>query len=60
MNEVIFHILSSLVKLRLHTKNQLPGLPGSAVNVIIPGVVVVWCGGFLTNYKTTPGDFVFG
>ena len=41
--EVVFHFflgpLSSWVKIRLHTKNQLPRLPGSALKV--PG----WVGG---------------
>ena len=27
------HISSSWVKIRLHTENQLPGLPGSALKV---------------------------
>jgi hypothetical protein len=44
----------------LHNKNQLPRLPGNAVNVMIPGVVWWWCGLVLTDYTTTPGDFVLG
>ena len=47
--EVAFHISSSWVKIRLHTKNQLPRLSGSAV---------VWCGwggvGGPTNYLVYP------
>ena len=39
--EVVFHFSSSLVRIRLHTKNQLPRLS-------------VWCGGFFTDYNTTP------
>ena len=55
VDEVFFHISSSLVKIKLHTKNQVSWLPGSAVNVIILGVV--WrCSGFLTDSNTTPGD----
>ena len=50
--DVVFHISSSWVKIRLHTKNQLCGLPGSAKDVMGPGVVV-WCGGFFTDYITT-------
>ena len=34
------HISSSLVKIRLHTENQLPKLSGSALKV------VVWVGGW--------------
>ena len=57
--EVVFHISSSWVRISLHTKNQLSRLPGSGLNVMIPGggVVVVWwwwCGGFFTDYNTTP------
>jgi hypothetical protein len=53
--DVVFHILSSLVKIKLLAKNNLPQLPRTALAVMIPGVVVVqWCG-FLTDYKTTPG-----
>jgi hypothetical protein len=42
----------------LHTENQPPRLPGTALIVMIPGVVV-WCG-LLTDYNTTLGDFVLG
>ena len=35
------HISSSWVKIRLHTENQLPGLPGSALKVVLGG----WVGG---------------
>ena len=31
------HISSSWVKIRLHTKNQLPGLSGSALKVSLGG-----------------------
>jgi hypothetical protein len=45
----------------MHTENQLPRLPRTALIVMIPGVVVVvvwwWCG-FLTDYKTTPTKVV--
>ena len=58
--EVVFHISCSWVKRRLYTENQLPRVAESGGNVIIPGVVW-WCGVvFLTDYKTTPGDFVLG
>ena len=40
----------------LHTENQLPRLPQTALIVMIPGVVV-WCG-FLTDYKTSPTKVV--
>ena len=43
--------------MRLNTKNQLPRLPQTTLNVMIPGVVVWWCG-FLTDYKTTPTKVV--
>ena len=33
------HIFSSWVNMRLHTKNQLPGLPGSTLKV---SVMVGW------------------
>jgi hypothetical protein len=56
------HISSSWVKIRLHTKNQLPGLPRTALIVMGPGVVVWWCGGggggFFTDYNTTPTKVV--
>ena len=35
------HISSSWVKIRLHTENQLPGLPGSGLKVLLCGVVYV-------------------
>ena len=37
--EVVFHNSSSWVKIRLHTKNQLSGLPGSALKVCVGGGV---------------------
>jgi hypothetical protein len=37
------HISSSLVKIRLHTENHLPGLPASALQVCAGGVG--WRGG---------------
>jgi hypothetical protein len=37
--EFVFNI-SSWVKIRLHTENQLPGLPRTALTVMTP-----WCGG---------------
>jgi hypothetical protein len=44
------HFSSSWVKIRLHTKNQLPRLPGSALKV--PVVVVVVVGWWLpTHYQ---------
>ena len=45
--EVVFHISSSWVRIRLHTKNQLPRLPGSGLkcNHICGVVLVWWCGG---------------
>ncbi len=47
------HISSSWVKIRLHTENHLPGLPGSALKVCLVGGVAqdMWwmlrriCGG---------------
>jgi hypothetical protein len=41
--EVIFHISSSWVKIRLHTENLLPELPGGALTIFVGwgGVVVV-------------------
>ena len=44
--EVVFHISSSLVIIRLPTKNQPPRLPGTALIVISPSVVWLWCGFF--------------
>ena len=51
--EVVFHISSSWVEIRMYTKNQLPRLPETAWIVMGPSVVV-WCGGFLADYNTTP------
>jgi hypothetical protein len=48
----------------LPIKNQLPRLSRTALIVIIAGGVVVvwfgvvWCGGFITDYKTTPTKVV--
>ena len=54
--EVVFHIFSSCVKIRLHTQNQLHKLPGSDLKCNHP-----WCGVlFLTDNNTTLGDFVLG
>ena len=39
--EVVFHISSSWVKIRLHTENQLPRLSGSALKVRLGGGVMV-------------------
>jgi hypothetical protein len=39
--EVVFLVSSSLVRIRLHTKNQLPRLPGSCLKC---NHIVVWCG----------------
>ena len=38
---LFLHILSSWVKIRLNTENQLPRVPGSALKVPV-GVVVGW------------------
>ena len=46
------HNSSSWVKIRLHTKNQLPRLSGSALKVSV--VVVGWGGGGPTKYFVTP------
>ena len=56
--EVVFHITSSWVRIRLHTKNQLPKLSGSGFkcNHI---VVVWWCGFFTDNNTTTTKLFCF-
>ena len=64
--EVVFHISSSWVKIRLHTENQLLRLSRTALIVMKPGVVVVWwwwwwCGGgggFFTDNNTTPTKVV--
>jgi hypothetical protein len=61
--EVVFHISSSWVKIRLHTENQIPGLPRTDLNVMTPwcgGVVVVvwWWWFFLTDNNTTPTKVV--
>ena len=48
----LLHISSSLVKIRLHTENQLPKLSGSALKV----VVWWWSGGGVggqTDYFVT-------
>ena len=42
------HISSSWVKMRWHTENQLPGLPGSGLKDWVGGV------GGPTNYFVTP------
>ena len=38
--------LSSWVKIRLHTENQLPRLPGSALKVPVVGGVGWWVGSY--------------
>ncbi len=43
------HISSSWVKIRLHTENHLPGLPGSALKVCLVGLRRI-CGGCCTEY----------
>jgi hypothetical protein len=48
--EVVFHISYSWVKIWLNTKNQLPWLPGTALNVIQPWW---WWWFFLTDNNTT-------
>jgi hypothetical protein len=40
--EVVFHISSNWVRIRLYTENQLPRLPRTALIVMTPGVVVVF------------------
>jgi hypothetical protein len=70
-NEVIFHISSSWVKIRFHTKNQLPRLPKTTQIVMIPGVMRCLLSGcaasykaalplisFFTDYNTTPTKVV--
>ena len=50
------HISSSWVKIRLHTENQLPRLPGSTLKVVVwwwVGGWVEWVGG-PTKYFVTP------
>ena len=44
------HISSSWVKIRLHTENQLAGLPGSALKASVGGGG--WCGP--THYLVNP------
>jgi hypothetical protein len=34
--------------------NQIHHLSFEMSNAFVRGVVVVWCGGFITDYKTTP------
>ena len=61
-NEVVFVISSSLVKIKLHTENQLPRLPGSALKVPVGGFLPIiksstnscwgWVG--LWQYKNNP------
>ena len=54
------HISSSWVKIRLHTENQLPGLPGSALKVSVGwgrgggSGGVVWGGWVPLHYVVTP------
>ena len=49
--EVVFHNSSSWVKIRLHTENQLPGLPGSALTVCeVVGGLWLWV---TLNYVVT-------
>ena len=56
--EVVFYIYFSGVRIRLHTKTQLPRLPGSGSKYNHSGLV--WCGGgggggvFFTDNNTTP------
>jgi hypothetical protein len=55
--QVVFHISSRWVENRFHTENQLSRLPGTAQILITSGVV--WCcGGFFTDYDTTPTKVV--
>ena len=51
---------SNMVKIRLHTKNQLPRLPGTALNVMAPwcGLAVVVVVVFLTDNITIPTKVV--
>ena len=51
MSSSILGLLSYWVKIRLHTENQLPRLPGSAFKVNM-GLVVVG-GGFLPIIKSS-------
>ena len=37
-HNLFLHISSSWVNIRFHTENQLPGLPGSALKVVLVGV----------------------
>jgi hypothetical protein len=58
--KVVFHISSSWVKIKLHTENQLPGLPGGALTVCVGwgggGVVMVVGSTALCGHT----NFVFG
>jgi hypothetical protein len=60
--ELAFHNSSSWVQIRLHTENQLPGLPGSALKVCVGGGGVGWGGvGWVPlNYVVTPTSFWVG
>ena len=49
--EVVFHILSSCVEIRLHAEYQFPRFPTTVLIVMIPNKV--WW--FLTDYITTIG-----
>jgi hypothetical protein len=46
----------SWVKMKLHTKNELPWLSLTALIVMDP---VWWCGGFLTDNNTTSTKVAF-
>ena len=46
--------ISSWVKMRLHTKNQLSGLPGSVLKVYVGGVLFVFL--LTTSYKSLCGE----
>ena len=55
---IFLHIASSWVEIRLHSENQLPRLPGSALKVpvefpqLIWGVSTAYMGGFLPIIKS--------
>ena len=55
--EVVFHILSSLVIIRLHTKNQPPKLPATALNVMT--LPWWWCGGLFLPIIIPPQQKLF-
>ena len=53
-SSIFKNILSSWVKRRFHSENQLSGLPGSALKVSVCGVLFVFV--LTTSYKSLCGE----